>query len=226
MLSDKQGNKRMTFETDYTVFDLETTGVSTVKDEVVEISALRVRDREVVEEFSMLVNPGIPIPMAASAVNGIYDSMVASAPPFDVALKVFADFIGDDVLVGHNISRFDMKFLWRDAVKYWGKMIGNDYADTLMLAWRHLPKLPKYTLSDLASYYGIDTAGAHRALADCRMNQQVFEALRKEAEQPSEEAKNVRVCPRCGNILKKRNGKFGAFFGCMGFPDCRYTENI
>ena len=76
---------------------------------------------------------------------------------------------------------------------------------------------------DLADYYDISSDGAHRALNDCRMNQQVFECLKKEMEDP---AKALKKCPKCGNIMIKRKGKFGMFWGCRSYPGCKYTENI
>ncbi len=226
MLSEKAGKKLNTPVEDYVIFDLETTGVDVNTDEVIEISAIRVRAGEPVEEFSTLVNPGRPIPFNATQINGITDEMVSDAPEFSKAFKDFLDFVGNDVLVGHNIHRFDLKFLNRAAELYWGKTIGNDHIDTLGLAQVYLPDLRHHKLTDLADHYGISTAGAHRALNDCLMDQKVFELLKNEMRNPSEQAKNVKTCPICGNILKKRNGRYGAFFGCVGFPDCRYTERL
>ena len=162
------------------VFDLETTGISRVYDEVVEISAVKVRGGKVVDEFSTLVNPGRHIPSGASQVNGITDQMVAYAPRFVKVLQEFLDFTEGYPLVGHNIASFDMKFICRDAEKYYGSVPVNDYVDTLPLARKHLPNLSHHKLTDLASYYGLTTDGAHRALNDCRMNQQVYECMVKE----------------------------------------------
>ncbi len=226
MLSTRPGNKLDMYHADYVVFDLETTGISCVNDRVVEISAVKVADGEVVDEFTSLVDPEMPIPAGASEVNGITDDMVRGCPVFKVVFSDFLDFIGDSILVGHNIQLFDMKFLYRDAEEYWGKTLGNDFIDTLQIARAYLPQLDHHRLTDLAEYYGIETDGAHRALNDCRMNQKVFECLRREMENPSEEARRVKKCPRCGNVLRKRKGKFGEFWGCAGYPDCRYTENI
>ncbi len=225
-LSSKQGKKLNTYTSDYVIFDLETTGTSCQSDEVVEISAVKVIDGKVVDEFSTLVNPGMPIPYYASEVNGITDDMVADSPNFEDALCEFLEFTGDAVLVGHNIHTFDMKFIQRDAQRYFGKSIGNDYIDTLQLARAYLPQLSHHRLVDLADYYGIDAEGAHRALNDCRMNQLVFEKLRLEMENPSDAAKKVKKCPRCGNILRKRSGMYGEFWGCMSYPECKYTENV
>lgn len=226
MLTNKPGKKLNTYVSDYVIYDLETTGTSSANDRVVEISAVKVRNGQVESEFSTLVNPEIPIPFWASDVNGITDDMVADAPIFEVALKEFIDFIGDDVLVGHNIHTFDMKFIYRDVERYFGKTISNDYIDTLQIARAYLPQLSCHKLTALAEYYGINPDGAHRALNDCRMNQQIFELLGKEMKNPSAAAKAVPKCPKCGSVLKKRNGKFGEFWGCSGYPDCKYTRNV
>lgn len=225
-LADIKGRKLNEYVKDYCIFDLETTGTSTTIDEVIEISAVKVLGGVVTDEFSTLVNPERPIPFFASDVNGIYDDMVEDAPVFEKALADFLEFAGDLVLVGHNIHTFDMKFIYRDAEKYWGKTIGNDYIDTLQIARAYLPQLSTHKLTALAEYYGINPDGAHRALNDCRMNQQLFECLAKEMQNPSDAAKAVKKCPKCGNIMKKRNGKFGEFFGCSGYPDCKFTMNI
>jgi len=210
---------------DYVLFDLETTGLAFESDEVIEISAVKVRDGKIVDEFSTLVNPEMHIPDAASEVNGIYDDMVKNAPPFRIALNESLEFAGNDVLVGHNINNFDMKFIIRDAQKFYRMEIENDYADTLHISRAYLPELPHHTLAALSEHYGISTAGAHRALNDCKMNQQVFECLAREILNPSKAAMKVRKCPYCGCVLKLRNGKFGEFYGCTGYPNCRYTEN-
>lgn len=140
------GKKLNKYVSDYVIFDLETTGVSVTNDEVIEISAVKVANGIVVDEFTSLVNPGMPIPFYASEVNGITDDMVNDYPSFDVVLKSFLDFVGDNVLVGHNIHRFDMKFILRDSEKYFGKTISNDYIDTLQLARVYLPDMDSHTL--------------------------------------------------------------------------------
>ena len=226
MLSNEPGKKLNKYVSDYVIYDLETTGTSSANDRVVEISAVKVRNGQVDSEFSTLVNPEMPIPFFASEVNGITDDMVADAPVFEVALKDFLEFAGDDILVGHNIHTFDMKFIYRDVERYFGKTISNDYIDTLQIARAYLPQLSCHKLTALAEYYGINPDGAHRALNDCRMNQQIFELLGKEMKNPSAAAKAVHKCPKGGSVLKKRNGKFGEFWGCSSYPDCKYTRNV
>lgn len=139
--------------------------------------------------------------------------------------KRFLQFAQDDILVGHNIKAFDLKFIYRDAQKYLGKIPENDYIDTLRLAKKLLPQLSHHRLTDLADYYHLSTKGAHRALNDCRMNQKVFEEFGKAMNRENDKIVNVKKCPFCGDKLIKRNGRYGAFWGCGSFPNCRYTEN-
>lgn len=225
MLSETKGKLINKFVKDYCIFDLETTGISVNTDDVIEISAVKVIDGKVDSEYTSLVNPMRPIPYFASSVNNIYDDMVADAPVFSEALVDFMEFVGDFILVGHNIHSFDMKFLYRDAEKYWGKTIGNDYIDTLKMAKICLPQLRSHKLTTLAEYYGIATDGAHRALNDCRMNWQVYEHLAGETVTP-DKAKQSMNCPKCGSIMQKRTGRYGEFYGCSGYPACRFTMNV
>ena len=213
------------YSPDCIIFDLETTGLDPESEEIIEISALKIVNGEVAEEFSTLVNPGRPIPDISVEITGITDNMVKDAPAISEALPAFKDFIGDFVLVGHNIRSFDLLFIQRDAIKYLGGKIANDYVDTLLLAQRYLPELESKSLGSLASHYGVSYEGAHRALADCRINFEVYKHLKGEIDNPSEAAKAVPVCPLCGNRLKKREGKFGEFWGCRSYPECRYTKD-
>lgn len=219
MLCSEKGRNIGTYVGSYVLFDLETTGISCRSDEVIEISALRVRDGGITDSFSSLVNPGRPIPYGASQVNHITDDMVAGEPEMGEILPEFLKFAGEDVLVGHNIARFDLNFLYRDCQRFFGLVPGNDYVDTLLYAHQRLPGLGSYALTALARHYCLETLGAHRALNDCRMNQQVFERLSREPEP------ELHCCPLCGAPMVLRKGRFGKFYGCTGYPVCRYTEN-
>ena len=228
MSDSNKGKQIWRYVPDYVLYDLETTGVSCSLDEVIEISALKVRNGVVVDEFNELVNPGRPIPESASMVNNITDQMVANAPSFGEILPSFVSFIGDDVLVGHNINTFDMKFLYRDCDRFLGKTLTNDYVDTLTIAKVVFPDWKHRRLSDLADYFGISAEGAHRALADCKMNQKVFELLGKELDGKGTLGikPEVKLCVVCKQPMQRRSGRYGEFWGCTGFPDCRYTENV
>lgn len=221
-----KGKRREHYVSDYVVFDLETTGISPARDAIIEISALKVEGGIVVEEFSTLVNPHRHIPAGATAVNGITDEMVADAPDLQEVMEAFLRFIGNRILVGHNIHTFDTNFVYDAALELFGQEMKNDYVDTLYLARRCIPQLAHHTLGDVSAYFGIDTKGAHRALNDCYMNQKCFEQLGKLEVPEMPETDRERCCPVCGCLLVKRSGRFGKFYGCSGFPECRFTQNI
>lgn len=220
MIGANRGKQLRDYVSSYVVFDLETTGTSPRTEAIIEISAVKVVDGNVVDTFSTLVNPMKPISPGATAVNGITDDMVKDEPTLDVVIPQFNEFIGDAILVGHNIHCFDMKFIWKASEELFGQTISNDYIDTLPMSRKRLPQLAHHRLVDIAAYYDIDTAGAHRALQDCIMNQLCFEYMQDEPElTPSKK------CPNCASELLLRNGRYGKFWGCTNFPVCRYTEN-
>ena len=220
MTGKKTARRLVKYVRDYVVFDLETTGISYVKDRIIEISAVKAADGRVTDTFSTLVNPQRPIPYGATQVNGITDEMVKDAPVIQEVLADFLDFVKDDVLVGHNIHSFDLKFIERDAQELFGREITNDYIDTLYMARSCLPQLSHHKLTDLAAYFHISTDGAHRALNDCMMNQQCYEQMAQ-----IQIGLPLEICPKCGGEMKKRSGRFGEFFGCSNYPKCRYTKN-
>lgn len=208
---------------DYVVFDLETTGTSINRDRIIEISAIKVKGGKAVEEFSTLVNPGCNIPFYATQVNNITDEMVEDAPTIEEVLPEFLEFVGDNVLLGQNIQRFDLEFIYRDCRRMDINKPENSYMDTLPLSRVALPQLPNHKLSDLAEYFGISTEGAHRALADCKMTYQVYEKMGPLIE---EAMKKIPKCKKCGRNMVRRKGKYGEFWGCSGYPECTYSMNI
>ena len=205
---------------DYVVFDLETTGVDTQEDSIIDISAVKVKHHVITEEFNQLINPGTHIPAGATKINGITDKMVKEAPFLSEVLPDFISFIGGEVLVGHNIQSFDLLFLYRAAGELMGVSLPNDYIDTLFMARERLPQLYRHRLTDISAHFNISTEGAHRALNDCRMNQQCYEQMGKLSG-----TEEVYTCPQCGGLLKKRSGRFGVFYGCTNYPRCRFTKN-
>lgn len=214
-MSTQKGSLINKYTPNYVIFDLETTGISPNYDEVIEISALKVKGGEVVDEFNTLVNPGRKIPFGATKVNGITNAMVAEAPAFSHVLAEFLDFAEGLVLVGHNIARFDMKFIWRDAEQYFGEIPQNNYVDTLQVARKHLPKMEHHRLVDLAEHYGISSEGAHRALNDCYMNQKVYECMvaemreahqKRVEEAPKKASEDVEVLQRPQHFTVKIRG--------------------
>ncbi len=222
----KNRGKRLTkYIADYVVFDLETTGVRQGLDRIIEISAIKVRGHEMAEQYTTLADPEMHIPKGATAVNGITDDMVKGAPRIKDAVEGFLNFIGNDILVGHNIHTFDLNFICDAAMETLGADVKNDYIDTLYLSRKCLPQLSRHRLTDVSEHFGISIQGAHRALNDCIMNQQCYEELGKILQKIQPVSQDIR-CPLCGADMIKRSGKYGEFYGCSSFPGCRGTRKI
>lgn len=160
-----KGNSLLDFPECYVVIDLETTGFDPEYDDILEMAALRVVNGEIESKFSTLVNPGNPIDEFITDLTGITDEMVKDAPPIQNALPEFLVYIGDSIIVGHNVG-FDIRFIYD--ICEWAKLppFSNDYVDTMRLS-RNLFKNEKHhRLTDLSKRFGITTTVEHRALAD------------------------------------------------------------
>ncbi len=150
----------------FVVFDLETTGIKYSDNSIVEIGAVRVENGIITDEYSTLANPEYPIPPEASAVNHITNDMLAGQPLIYEVLPSFLMFVGDDVLVAHNM-RFDYQFLANACMINQFK-IPEKIFDTMALA-RYYPEAGSKKLTALVEAAGIEVENAHRALSDARM---------------------------------------------------------
>lgn len=164
-------------ELDFTVIDIETTGFSPTRDEITELAAIRVRNNKIVDSFHELVSIKGEIPRAVIEKTHITPELLEGARSIEQVLPDFIDFLGDDVLVGHNIEKFDVKFIAFQA-KLLGVYFDKRVVDSLHLAKQCLPDLPHYTLDYLRQYFAIDSSGAHRALQDCEDTLKVIQAIR------------------------------------------------
>ena len=147
----------------FVVFDLETTGLDSSSDRIIEIGAVRVENGKITEKYQQLVNPKIHIPEEASEKHHITDSMVAHSPTIDQALPDFLSFAGNDVLAAHN-GGFDASFLDEACRKYHRKE-PVDYFDTMRLSV-YWPNLQNRKLETFLKAAGIKNKDAHRALGD------------------------------------------------------------
>ena len=154
---------------EFIAFDFETTGLLAETDRIVEIGAVRFEARgEEIGRFQCLVNPERPMSSAAFAIHGLSDLDLAGAPTASEVLPAFLDFLGDSentTLIAHNAS-FDAGFLGRETTRTGLRPPSHSVFDTLALARRRLPEAPSFRLSALAQFLGLDSSGAHRALAD------------------------------------------------------------
>lgn len=175
---------------DYTVIDLEMTGLAAKKNKIIEIGAVRVRNGQKTETYGMLVNPHCAIQPIVSELTGITDEMLADGMEEDPAVSGLLDFIGDDVIVGHNVS-FDYSFIKQWAVN---KKIPLELkaCDTLKMARELLPEEQKKKLEALCEYFHIERINAHRALDDAVETWQVYEKL---ADMAQQEGKNKLLKP-------------------------------
>lgn len=175
-----KGSSVKEFLTDYCVIDLETTSIYLYSAEILEISALKIRNGELVDTFSTLVNPHCHIPASATAINHITDNMVQNAPDFKEVVPVFLQFISDDVLVGYNNAAYDMNLLYDKLLMLCDVALCNNYIDVLHCAQRCPLDLPNCKLESLSKYYNLDTSGEHRALKDCYLTKACYERLYQE----------------------------------------------
>lgn len=168
-------SKGQNLDTTYCVLDLETTGLSFRTEKITEVGIMKVKNGEVIDEFSCFVNPEKPIPQKVVEVTNITDDMVKDAETIDKVFPKILEFVGDSVLVAHNAD-FDIGFLKYNA-KQLGYELNNTYVDTLRLAKSLFPEFKKYKLGFIADKLGIVVEVAHRALDDVDTTVKVFNVM-------------------------------------------------
>ncbi|MCU0907564.1 MAG: 3'-5' exonuclease [Rhodobacteraceae bacterium] len=160
----------------YVVFDTETTGLQPHRDEVVQIGALRIVNGRIVpgEVIDQLVNPGIPIPAASTAIHGIATADVAGAPGIEPAARAFHDFCAGAVIVAHN-APFDIAFMNRHAGRT-GVTFDHPVLDTVLMSAVIWGAATPHTLDALADRLGahLPAQVRHTALGDARATAEVF----------------------------------------------------
>lgn len=165
---------------EYVVFDIETTGLDTSKDRIVEIGAVKVKNGEIVDTYDKLINPGVLIPSNVTAINNITNDMIEFALPSQIALHQFQKFIQDsEFLVGHNAAKFDYPFLVSELARNGIHHSRTRIKDTVFIARRRLPHLRKFSLAALCVHFQINNEDAHRALSDAIATAKLFIELEK-----------------------------------------------
>lgn len=170
----KKFANRILDETDYVVFDFETTGAKTPPCRVTEIGAYRVSGGKVTDEFHTLINPETPIPFFITQLTGISDRMVRNEPKFREVAEDFLAFIGDSVLVAHN-AHFDMRFLNHEISLIHGDYrVANPFLCTVQLSRKLLPHIDNHRLNTVANYFSVSLVNHHRAAEDARATAHIF----------------------------------------------------
>ncbi len=166
----------MISDTTFAVVDLETTGGLQQGNRIIDICAIKVKNQEVLESFSTLLNPEIPISFFITQYTGISNEMVGSAPLFETIIEPLHVFLQDTVFVAHNVS-FDLGFLNMELQRCGKEKLTNRWLCTYRLAKRLLPQQKKVNLGDLSNYFGIEIKDRHRAKGDSQATVEILKKL-------------------------------------------------
>jgi DNA polymerase III epsilon subunit family exonuclease len=163
--------------TEFTVFDIETSGLDPVRDEVLEIAGLKLRGPEIIGSFEQLIQPTRSIPPEVEKIHGLNEIfLLVNGRGAREVMAEFLKFIGETIVVGHNIKEFDWLFVLNHLNKQQLPLPQNKLIDTLELS-RKLLSLPQYNLTSVAKHFGHEHKNAHRAMADVEVNAKVFVGL-------------------------------------------------
>lgn len=160
-------------EETYVVFDLETLGLNSHKNEIIEIGAIKLQGRRIVDKYSQLINPGKRIPKKIEELTSISNEQVANEPSIEEVLPKFMEFVGDATLVAHN-APFDVGFLKRDVKKYLGYEYNPAVIDTLQMARDLYPEQKGYGLKPMTKFLKVALENHHRAVDDSQATANMF----------------------------------------------------
>lgn len=159
----------------FVAIDVETTGLSAGKNEIIEVAAVLFLDWTPNIKFETLINPKKDVPYNITSLTGISSKMLQNSPAFNQILNSLYKFVGNYNIVGHNLD-FDLSFLYKNGFDPFSTK--RKYFDTLELARRTLKNIENYKLDTLCDYYKIrDNSGSHRALSDCLAAGYLFKKL-------------------------------------------------
>ncbi len=164
------------FEKDYVIVDLETTGLSPLRNEIIEIGAIKVRDNEIIDRMDILVKPQVAVSPFITRLTGITNKMLEDAIGIKEALEMFRNFASDSTLMAHN-ARFDMGFLNSNFERHFKCTLENKCLDTLTLSKQYVKGIPNYKLETLANHFDVNYIGAHRSLKDCEITYEVYKNI-------------------------------------------------
>ena len=189
------------------IIDLETTGLSPHRHKITEIAAVKVLGDDIIDEFQTLVNPETSIPRFITKLTGITDEMVCDKPTIQEVLPSLKEFIGDCLIVGHNIS-FDYKFLQENFWRHENFLLTNDTLCTMKLARRIHSELPSKKLGKICEHYGLVNEQAHRAMSDVKATHGILnlmlDTLSDKMMASYEEVKNFE-CMACAKAIRTLN---------------------
>lgn len=165
-------DKGQSMDSEYVVFDIETTGLSPRYNKIIEIGAVKIKNGKIQDTFSEFINPEVPIPYTITKLTSITDQMVMEAPTIDEILPKFMEYVGDAILVAHNAS-FDTGFI-KEFCKQLDIPFDSTIMDTMTLAHVLIPELGKYTLDRLCKQFNVSLEHHHRACDDAAATAEIF----------------------------------------------------
>jgi len=166
------GSTSATIDGSFVVFDIETTGLSSINDNIIEIGAVKIKNLQIVDTFETFVNPQVHISKFITKLTGITDDMVKEYPSIEEILPKFLDFIKDSILVAHN-ANFDVTFI-KTKARNLGMEVDNPVLDTLELSRHMYENLKNYKLDTVAQHLGVSLENHHRAVDDAKATAEIF----------------------------------------------------
>jgi len=167
-----QSSRNQSLDDEYVVFDIETTGLKKETDKIIEIGAVKINNNKIVDNFSVFVNPKVPLSDKIIKLTSITDEMLKDALTEDEVIPKFLNFAGNAVLVAHN-ANFDVGF-----IRQWAKnkniQVNNTVVDTVGLSKVLFPELKKYKLDIVCEHLGISLENHHRAVDDAHATAEIF----------------------------------------------------
>jgi len=182
----EKGKSLTSIPDNYTVIDIETTGLDPKYDEIIEIGAIRIRNGMIVDKFESLIKPDgylfyddsdnehfNYVDEFITELTGITNDMLHQAPDIKDVLPKFIEFIQDDILVGHNIN-FDINFLYDNLYTLLNFKLQNNFVDLMRLTRKIYSEFNNHKLITIATNLGLDINNHHRALGDCKITYECF----------------------------------------------------
>ena len=152
-------------EATYVVFDVETTGLSAIYNDLIQVAASKMYKGNIIAEFDEFINPGHPLSAFTTELTGITDDHVKNAKPLVQVLKEFQEFCKDTVLVAHNAS-FDVGFMNANYERHGLPKITQPVIDTLEFARNLYPEYKRHGLGPLTKRFGVALEHHHMANYD------------------------------------------------------------
>lgn len=166
----KQKENKLDNKNIFVAIDVETTGLSPIANELIEVSAIKYDGNKKIDTFSTLIKPKVRIPYYITNITGITNDMVEEAPEVEEVMPELVEFVGDLPIVAHN-ANFDYKFIQNYSNNSFTK---NKLIDTVPIGRKLYPELPNHKLGTIAKHIGITEDGFHRAEFDCECCAKIY----------------------------------------------------